>query len=295
MRIRPSGRRPASAVPTNLRRIAGRRRQHPLGVSVCADRRRVRAVAHVRRLRVRGLSPGEGGSARSVSPCARVVVGRRRQRTFGVSVCAGRRRVRAAAHVRRLRVRGSSLHRGPSSQKPSTCASTVEFTTVGAHVDGLRACVVAMATEGAHGGPACASAVAGGRGLAHGGVRSGRQLGGDRCGTGVVRWASVAGGGSLAGGVRSGRQLGGDRCGTGVVRWASVRLGRPASASPPGIMSPHQRLPAGTARTSDFRRARARISDSGRARARISDSGRARARTSDFRRARARVRQDGER
>jgi hypothetical protein len=76
-------------------------------------------------------------------------------------VCADRRRA-TAAHASRLRVRGSSSHRRPGPRKPSACARTVEFTTAGAHRDGLRAPDVAMATARAHGRPACAPDVGNG-------------------------------------------------------------------------------------------------------------------------------------
>jgi hypothetical protein len=94
------------------------------GVFVWVDGRGVVSAAHVSRFRVGGWSWGGYGSTHSC-----------------------------------LRVRGSSSRRLPGPRKPSTCARTVEFTTVGAHADRPWARVVAMATEEAHGRPACASAV----------------------------------------------------------------------------------------------------------------------------------------
>jgi hypothetical protein len=120
---------------------------------------------------------------------------------FDVFVPVGRGWAATAALASRLRVRGWSSRRRPGPQKPSSCAPAVECTTVGAHVDGLRDPVVAMATEAAHDSPACAAAVRRGawtgsrwrarrvgwlavacaaRGLARGGVR------------GVWGWLAVA-------------------------------------------------------------------------------------------------------
>jgi hypothetical protein len=156
--------------------------------------------------------------------------------TFSLPV--GRGWAATAALASRLRVRGLSSRRRPGPQKPSSCAPAVECTTVGAHVDGLRDPVVAMATEAAHDSPACAAAVRRGawtgsrwrarrvgwlavacaaRGLARGGVR------------GVWGWLAVACAAYGAGSRWRARRMGLDRGGVrGVWGWlaAACRIER---------------------------------------------------------------------
>jgi hypothetical protein len=196
--------------------------------------------------------------------------------TLDAFVSPRRHRVTAAAHASALRVPELWSHRWPGPQKASTCARTVEFTTIEAHIDGLRASSVAMTTVGAHGRPACAPTVRpqGMDSIApacrKGRLQSGRRIGGRRCcicaaeparpgrggRAGAAEPGSQAGPGGRAGAAGSGRPGQAGRAG------AAAGSGRPdravgsahRSLSPTDVTAVEQ-----PARTSDYQRTRASV------------------------------------
>jgi hypothetical protein len=168
--------------------------------------------------------------------------------TLDAFVSPRRHRVTAAAHASALRVPELWSHRWPGPQKASTCARTVEFTTIEAHIDGLRASSVAMTTVGAHGRPACAPTVRpqGMDSIApacrKGRLQSGRRIGGRRCCICAAEPGRPSRGGR-AGAAEPGRPSRGGRAGAAEPGRPS-RGGRAGAAEPGSQAGPGGRAGA---------------------------------------------------